>query len=122
MTNSVFDPEKALFRNFFVNHALGVTGLESACAAYESAPPRDTAAFLELAKNCKFLDRKHFYQQCRMMLFYYCPFSLEWVVPTAGTNRGFYSCGVQQYASPLIPPRRDAAFLDEKIIHSWIGN
>jgi hypothetical protein len=52
----------ALFRNFGVNHANGVTeggqvgGI--ACAAYRSTPPRNAADFLELAKNCTFLDRK----------------------------------------------------------------
>jgi hypothetical protein len=29
-----------------------------ACAAYSSMPPRNAADFLELAKNCTFLDRK----------------------------------------------------------------
>ena len=33
----------------------------------------------------------------------------------------FYSCGVQQYASPLIPPRRDAALPAEKIAIFSIG-
>jgi len=30
-----------------------------ACAVYRSMPPRNAADFLELAKNCTFLDRKH---------------------------------------------------------------
>ena len=29
-----------------------------ACAAYSSMPPRNAADFLELSKNCSFLDRK----------------------------------------------------------------
>jgi hypothetical protein len=29
-----------------------------ACAAYRSRPPRNAADFLELAKNCTFLNRK----------------------------------------------------------------
>ena len=49
----------ALFRNFGVNHAKDVTGRGGiACAAYSSMPPRNAAHFLELAKNCTFLDRK----------------------------------------------------------------
>jgi hypothetical protein len=49
----------ALFRNFGVNHAKDVTGrCGIACAAYKSMPPRNAADFLELAKNCTFLDRK----------------------------------------------------------------
>jgi hypothetical protein len=47
----------ALFRNFGVNHALGVTGLESLVGIqeYASAQFRD---FIELVENCTFLDRK----------------------------------------------------------------
>ena len=30
---------------------------EFGCAAYESTPPLNAANFLELAKNCKFLER-----------------------------------------------------------------
>ena len=49
----------ALFRNFGVNHAKDVTGSGGiACATYISMPPRNAADFLELAKNCTFLDRK----------------------------------------------------------------
>ena len=49
----------ALFRNFGVNHAKDVTGrCGIACAAYKSTPPRKAADFLELEKNCTFLDRK----------------------------------------------------------------
>jgi hypothetical protein len=50
----------ALFRKFGVNHAKGVTGSGGiACAAYKRMPQRNAADFLELAKNCTFLDRKH---------------------------------------------------------------
>jgi hypothetical protein len=48
----------ALFRNFGVNHADGVTGLESLVWRTEPPPPRNAADFLELAENCTFLDRK----------------------------------------------------------------
>ena len=41
----------ALFRNFGSIGAI-------ACAAYRSMPPRNSTNFLELAKNCTFLDRK----------------------------------------------------------------
>ena len=52
----------ALFRNsprftVGVNHALRVTGLES-LVRHKRVPPRNAADFLELAKNCTFLDRK----------------------------------------------------------------
>jgi len=49
----------ALFRNFGVNHAKGVTGSGGiTCAAYKRMPQRNAADFLELAKNFTFLDRK----------------------------------------------------------------
>ena len=47
----------ALFRNFGVNHALGVTGLESLVRRTKVASAQ-YLDFLELAKNCKFLDWK----------------------------------------------------------------
>jgi hypothetical protein len=39
-----------------------------------------------------------------------------------GVLSGSPGCDAQQYALPLIPPRRDAALLAEKITHFWIGN
>jgi hypothetical protein len=48
----------ALFRNFGVNLAEGGQVGGIACAAYSSMPPRNAADFLELVKNCSFLDRK----------------------------------------------------------------
>ena len=49
----------ALFRNFGVNHAKDVTGLRNRlCGIQNRLPPRNSTDFLELAKNCTFLDRK----------------------------------------------------------------
>jgi hypothetical protein len=48
----------ALFSNFGVNLAEGGQVGGIACAAYTITPPRNAADFLELAKNCTFLDRK----------------------------------------------------------------
>jgi hypothetical protein len=50
-----------LFRNFGVNRAEGGQfGGIAGAAAYRSMPPHNAADFLELAKNCTFLDRKLF--------------------------------------------------------------
>ena len=48
----------ALSRNFGVNHALGVTGLESLVRHTEPSASAQFLDFLELAENCSFLDRK----------------------------------------------------------------
>jgi hypothetical protein len=49
----------ALFRNFGVNHAKDATGERNRlCVMQNRQPPRNAAEFLELAKNCTFLDRK----------------------------------------------------------------
>ena len=48
----------ALSRNFGVNHALGVTGLESLVRHAEPSASAQCRRFLELAKNGTFLDRK----------------------------------------------------------------
>jgi len=47
-----------LFRNFGVNHAVGVTGLGSLVRHTEPSASAQSLDFLELAKNCTFLDRK----------------------------------------------------------------
>ena len=48
----------ALFRNFGVNHADGVTGLRNRLCGVQKYASAQFLEFLELAENCTFLDRK----------------------------------------------------------------
>jgi hypothetical protein len=48
----------ALFRNFGVNHAKDVTGLRNRLCGIQEYASAQSLDFLELAKNCTFLDRK----------------------------------------------------------------
>jgi hypothetical protein len=49
----------ALFRNYGVNHAKDVTGLAESLVRYtEPSASAQFLDFLELAKNCTFLDRQ----------------------------------------------------------------
>jgi hypothetical protein len=48
----------ALFRNFGVNYALGVTGLRNRLCGLQQYASAQFLDFLGLAKNCIFLDRK----------------------------------------------------------------
>jgi hypothetical protein len=48
----------ALSRNFGVNHADGVTGLESLVRHTKPSASAQFLDFIELAENCTFLDRK----------------------------------------------------------------
>ena len=48
----------ALFYNFGVNHAKDVTGLQNRLCGIQEYASAQFLDFLELAKNCTFLDRK----------------------------------------------------------------
>jgi hypothetical protein len=57
-TNNYFPSINGSFLQFRRQSRLGRDRSGVACETYTSKPPRDVVAFLELAENCSFKDRK----------------------------------------------------------------